>query len=73
MLDLTQKIEEHKKMIERKTMSIREWAEIEGITYQKALQLSHAKDFPCISIGKSRRIVISKLDAWLEKYIGTQF
>lgn len=72
MVDLTERIEEHKRQIAKKTMSIKEFAEIEGISENKARQLSHAENFPVLVIGHQRRIIISKLDSWLETHIGTE-
>lgn len=70
MEDLTEKIKEHKKNVERKTYSVKELATILGISENKARQLTHAKDFPVIVLGKKRLTVISKLDEWLESHLG---
>lgn len=63
-------IEEHKKGIKRKTLTIKELATVLGTSENKARQLTHAKDFPVLILGKSRLTVISKLDEWLEDNIG---
>ncbi len=70
MVDLTEKIQEHKKNVERKTYSVKELAEVLGVSENKARQLTHAKDFPVIVIGKKRLTVISKLDGWIETHLG---
>lgn len=70
MLDLKPMIEEHKKEIERKTYTIKELAVVMGISEGKARQLSHAKGFPCITLGSKKLIVASKLDTWIEENIG---
>lgn len=70
MVDLTEKIQEHKKNVERKTYSVKELAEVLGVSENKARQLTHAKDFPVIVLGKKRLTVISKLDDWIEIHLG---
>ncbi len=70
MVDLTEKIQEHKKNVERKTYSVKELAEVLGVSENKARQLTHAKDFPVIVLGKKRLTVISKLDDWIETHLG---
>lgn len=70
MVDLTEKIQEHKKNVDRKTYSVKELAEVLGVSENKARQLTHAKDFPVMVIGRKRLTIISKLDDWIEKNIG---
>lgn len=70
MVDLTEKIQEHKKEIVRKTYTVKELAVVLGVSQTKARQLTHAKDFPVMVIGRSRLTIISKLDDWVEKNIG---
>lgn len=70
MIDITQRIKEHNEIVKKKTLSVKEWAEIENISYAKALKLTHAKGFPIIKVGRDRRIIVAKLDEWLEKSIG---
>lgn len=69
-VDLTEKIQEHKKNIDKRTYTTKEMAEVLGISEGKARQLTHAKGFPVICIGRSRRVIISKLDEWLDKNVG---
>lgn len=70
IIDLKEKIEEHKRRIERKTISVKEFAEVMGCSYQKALTLVHHRNCPCIKVGHGYRIIISKIDDFLEELIG---
>ena len=70
MVDLTEKIQEHKKNVDRKTYSVKELAEVLGVSETKARQLTHAKDFPVLVLGRKRLTIISKLDEWIEENIG---
>ena len=70
MLDLTEKIQEHKKNVDRKTYSVKELAEVLGVSETKARQLTHVKDFPVLVLGRKRLTIISKLDEWIEENIG---
>lgn len=70
MTILNEIIKGNNQKVIKKTLSVKEWAGEEGISYAKALKLSHAKGFPIIKIGRDRRIIVSKLDEWLEKNIG---
>lgn len=71
--DLTNKVEQHKKKIERMTLNTSEFAEVLGVSPNKARQLMRSKDFPAITIGNRKLVVISKLDSWLDKNIGQVF
>lgn len=70
MVNINELMKEHNQIVQKKTMTVKEWAEVEGISYAKALKLTHAKGFPIIKIGRDRRIIVSKLDDWLVKAIG---
>lgn len=70
MENITEKIQNHKKNIDRKTYTIRELAEVLGVSENKARQITHAKDFPVIIVGVKRLTVISKLDDWIENHLG---
>ncbi|NEZ50204.1 helix-turn-helix domain-containing protein [Clostridium botulinum] len=63
-------IEEHRKDIAKKTITVKELAQVLGISQNKARQLTHAKGFPVIVVGRSRLIILSKLDEWIENNIG---
>jgi excisionase family DNA binding protein len=63
-------VEEHRKDIAKKTLTIKELAQVLGLSENKARQLTHAKDFPVLVLGRTRLTIISKLDEWLEENIG---
>ncbi len=71
--DISNMVEEHKKNIKRKTLSVEELAKVLGISKNKARQLTHIKGFPVLVLGRDRLTVISKLDDWLENNIGEIF
>lgn len=73
IVDLTAKVAEHKKKIERKTLTVKELASVLGISVAKARQLTHAKDFPVLVLGQTRLTIISQLDRWLENNFGKIF
>ena len=66
MKDISKMVEDHKKEIAKKTLTVKELAEVLQISENKARQLTYAKDFPVIVLGRTRLTVISKLDEWLE-------
>jgi len=70
MVDLTERIQEHRKDMKRKTYTVKELAEVLGVSENKARQLTHAKNFPVMVLGRKRLTVISKLDDWIEKNLG---
>ena len=70
MQDVTNMIQDHRKDVAKKTLTIKELAEALGTSPNKARQLTHAEGFPVMILGKSRLTVISKLDEWLENNIG---
>lgn len=73
MKDISKMVEDHKKEIAKKTLTIKELAEVLQISENKARQLTYAKDFPVIVLGRTRLIVKSKLDEWLENNLGEIF
>lgn len=73
IIDLTEKVKEQKKNIEKKTLTVKELAQVLGVGENKARQLTHVKGFPCVVIGKKRIIPISQLEKWLETSIGGEF
>ncbi len=73
MKDISKMVEDHKKEIAKKTLTIKELAEVLQISENKARQLTYAKDFPVIVLGRTRLTVISKLDEWLENNFGQIF
>lgn len=58
---------------EKKTMTVKEFAELMGIGYIKAYELTRSKGFPCIKVGKKILIITSKIDEWIENSIGNTF
>ena len=63
-------IQEYREKIQRKTCSLREFSEMLGVSYPKTLQLSHIEGFPMIKLGRDRRVILSKVDKFLEDHIG---
>ncbi|XZJ13879.1 DNA-binding protein [Clostridium perfringens] len=72
MINISEKMKEHNELVKKRTLSIKEWAEVEGISYNQALKFTHVKDFPIIKLGRERRVVISRLDKWFEDHIVTE-
>ncbi|HHD2784274.1 TPA: DNA-binding protein [Clostridium perfringens] len=72
MINISERIKEYNELVKKRTLSIKEWAEVEGISYNQALKFTHIKDFPIIKLGRERRVVVSKLDKWFEDHIGTE-
>lgn len=70
MVNITKLVEDHRKEIAKKTITIKELAQVLGISEYKARELSHAKDFPVIVVGRTRLVILSKLDGWIEDNIG---
>lgn len=54
----------------KKVCTTKELSEMLEISIDKARQLCRAKDFPAIRVGKEYKIVLSKLDKWLEDHVG---
>ena len=63
-------IQEYREKLKKKTCNTKELAEILGISYAKALRITHIEGFPMISIGRDKRIILNKLDGFLEDHIG---
>lgn len=57
----------------KKTMSVKEFAEVYGIGENKAYEIVNIDDFPKIRCGRKIIIITSKLDEWIEKKIGYKF
>lgn len=72
--DLTQKVQEHKKKVEKLTITPKEFAEVLGIGTNKAYEILRSKDGPgTIKIGTRILIPIKSLDAWVERSMGKEF
>lgn len=50
---------------ERITLTVREMAEMLGISYNTANQLTWRENFPVLQIGRKKLIPREALDAWL--------
>ena len=50
---------------ERITLTVREMAELLGISYNTANQLTWRENFPVLQIGRKKLIPRDALDAWL--------
>ncbi|EOU2061887.1 DNA-binding protein [Clostridium perfringens] len=72
MINISERMKEHNEFVKKRTLSIKEWAEVEGISYNQALKFTHVKGFPIIKLGRERRVVVSRLDKWFEDNIGTE-
>ena len=57
----------------KKIITVKEFAEMYGFGMNYAYQLVNAKDFPMIKTGRKINILADKVDEWLEKNIGKQF
>lgn len=67
---MTMNVQEYKDKVMKKTCDIKELSEIIGVSTEKARRLTHIEGFPVICIGRNRRVILSKLDNWLENHIG---
>lgn len=70
MEDYREKYKNYKENLERKTCNVKELAGILDISVDKARRLTHIEGFPCMRLGRDIRIILSKLDEWLEEHIG---
>lgn len=57
----------------KKVINTKELAEMLDISIDKARQLTRAKKFPAIKVGREKKIILSRLDEWLEDNIGNIF
>lgn len=63
-------IQDYREKLKKKTCNTRELAEILGVSYPKALRITRIEDFPKIKIGRDIRVILSKLDEFIEGHIG---
>lgn len=63
-------IQEYREKVKKKTCSTKELSAILDVSYAKALRITHIEGFPLIQIGRDKRIILSKLDEFLENHIG---
>ena len=74
VVDLTEKVKEQKKNIERQTLNIKELAQVMGCGENKARQIVRSKGFPCIKVGNRYLVPIAKFEEWLNiQAIGQEF
>lgn len=57
----------------KKVINTKELSEMLDISIDKARQLTRAKNFPAIKVGREKKIILSRLDEWLEDNIGNIF
>ncbi|MBN7572816.1 excisionase [Clostridium sp. 2-1] len=63
-------IEEYREKIKKKTINTKELAQILDVSEAKARRIKHIEGAPVIKIGRDIRIILSKLDEFLEDHIG---
>lgn len=74
VIDLTEKVQKQRRNIEDKTMSVKEFAKVMGCSENVAREMCRSQNPPpYIKIGNRYRIIIAKLDGWLDTVIGSQF
>ena len=56
--------------LKRLAVSVKEFPQSIGLSYQKTMDLVHRDDFPKLKVGRRILIVSSKLDEWIENNIG---
>lgn len=69
---LQDKINEYAELWKKKTCSAKEFSKIMGISEHKARQLMRMDGFPVITIGRNRRVMLSKVDEFLETLLGRE-
>ena len=62
----------YRRDLEKKTCSVKELAEMLGISENKAYQLVRIEGFPVIKVGRNKLVILSKLDEFLESVIGEE-
>lgn len=55
---------------QKKLITVAEFAKIYGLKQAKAYQLTRAKGFPCIRIGRIIHIYAADVEPWLKKNYG---
>lgn len=67
-----QAVQQYKDELRKRTSSVKEFAEMMGISLNKAYQLTRIPGAPIIKVGRNILIVNSRLDDFLESLIGTE-
>lgn len=65
-------LEKYRRELAKKTCSIKELAEMLGISQNKAYELARIEGFPVIKVGRNKLVLLSKLDEFLESIIGKE-
>lgn len=63
-------INEYREKLKKRTCNTKELAEMLGVSEAKARRITHISGFPCMKVGRDIRIILSKLDQFLEDNIG---
>ncbi|AWK52531.1 excisionase [Clostridium beijerinckii] len=63
-------IEEYREQVKKKTINTKELAKILDVSEAKARRITHIEGAPVLKIGRDIRIILSKLDEFLEDHIG---
>lgn len=73
MINISEKIEEHKSKMNKITMTPKELSLELGIGLTKTYELIHVKGFPVVWNGNRAIILRSKVEGWIEDNIGICF
>lgn len=74
VVDLTEKVKDYRKNLERSTLTVKELAQVMGIGENSARQLTKRKGFPVVRVGSRILIPIRRFDDWLNnEAIGQEF
>ena len=73
VVDLTEKVKEQKRNIEKKTLNVKELAQVLGVGQTKARELCKTKGFPVIKLGNKYLVPIARLDEWINNNVGREF
>lgn len=71
--NLTKKVQEHNKKIERMTFTVNEAAQVLGIGQNKMRQLTKSKGFPVLKVGTRVLIPIKAFEKWVDDSVGLEF
>ena len=63
-------VKEYRADVQKKTINTKEFAAMLGTSETKARRITHIEGAPVIKIGRDIRIILSKLDQFLEDHIG---
>lgn len=63
-------IQQYRAEVKKKTCTVKELGNMLEISYAKALRLTRIEGCPCMKIGRDKRIILSKIDEFLENHIG---